>query len=334
MMRRLGQLNKDQLVTITFELIMKIIFFFVSLFVSQSIIAEPFFEQFKAQKITNNVYVIHGPKEFPNVKNRGFMNNPAFIVADKSVVVIDPGSTYETGEMVLREIKKITDKPVSHIFNTHVHGDHWLANDIVIQHFPGAKIIADPRMIKKAKAGEGKNWLDYMIRLTGGIAEGTKITYPTLTASNGEQVKAAGLTFNIHSVGIGHSGTDIMIEYVEGSTLFTGDNVGHERILRMDDGSFRDLIKTLDKAISLNLTHYVPGHGMTGDVKIVHLQREYFATLYKQVSIYTDEGLEDFEMKPKIMRQLLKFTDWFGFDDQFGKHVSLAKLEFEKAEFE
>ncbi len=313
---------------------MKTILLLVSLFVSQSILANPFFDQFKAQEITHNVYVIHGPLGVPNVENRGFMNNPAFIVADKSVVVIDPGATYETGEMLLREIKKITDKPVSHIFNTHVHGDHWLANDALVQHFPQAKIIADPRMIKKAKAGEGKNWLDFMVKATNGIADETKIAYPTMQASNGEQLKAAGLTFNFYSVGVGHSNTDIMIEYVEGSTLFTGDIVGYKRILRMDDGGFRDIVKTLDKAISLNLAHYVPGHGMTGDVKIVQLQREYFDTLYRQVSIYAEEGLEDFEIKPKILPLFSQFTDWDGFDEQFGKQISLAKLEFEKAEFE
>jgi glyoxylase-like metal-dependent hydrolase (beta-lactamase superfamily II) len=313
---------------------MKIFIPVILFLVSQSAFSNQYFDQFKADKITDNVYVIHGPLEFPNVKNRGFMNNPAFIVADKSVVVIDPGSTYEVGEMVMRVIKTITDKPISHIFNTHVHGDHWLANDIILQHFPKATIIADPRMIEKAKAGEGQNWLDYMIRLTGGLAKGTNIVYPASTAANGEQLNIAGLTFNIHSVGVGHSGTDIMIEYVEGSTMFTGDNVGYQRILRMDDGGFRDIIKSLDKAISLDLKHYVPGHGPSGDVKLVHIQREYFDTLYTQIGIYTDEGLEDFEMKSKIMPLLLKYVDWHGFDDQFGKHISLAKLEFEKAEFE
>ena len=313
---------------------MKIIFLCVLFCISKSVLANSYFDQFKAEKITDNVYVIHGPLEFPNVKNRGFMNNPAFIVAEKSVVVIDPGSTYEVGEMVMRVIKTITDKPISHIFNTHVHGDHWLANDIVLRSFPQATIIADPRMIKKAKAGEGQEWLDYMVRLTGGIAKGTNIVYPTSAAANGEQLSIAGLTFNLHSVGIGHSGTDIMIEYVEGSTLFTGDNVAYKRILRMDDGGFRDVIKSLDKAISLDLKHYVPGHGPSGDVKLVHIQREYFDTLYTQVGIYTDEGLEDFEMKSKIMPLMLRFINWHGFDDQFGKHISLAKLEFEKAEFE
>ena len=85
---------------------MKTILLFVLFFTSQSIFANAFFDQFKADKITDNVYVIHGPIEFPNAINRGFMNNPAFIVAEKSVVVIDPGSTYEVGEMVMRLIKK------------------------------------------------------------------------------------------------------------------------------------------------------------------------------------------------------------------------------------
>lgn len=90
----------------------------------------------------------------------------------------------------------------------------------------------------------------------------------------------------------------------------------------------------MDRAISLNLKYYVPGHGPVGDVKVAYLQREYFDTLYKQVGIYYEEGLEDFEMKPKVLGALAKFKDWTGFDEQFGKHISLAKLEIEKSEFE
>ena len=35
---------------------------------------------YQAKKITNNTYVIHGPREYPNEKNRGFMNNPGFVI--------------------------------------------------------------------------------------------------------------------------------------------------------------------------------------------------------------------------------------------------------------
>ena len=304
------------------------------IFMPQALLANPFFDQFKADKITDDTYVIHGPREFPTVENRGFMNNPAFIVAEKSVIVIDPGSSHETGEMVLREIKKVTSKPVSHILNTHIHGDHWLANDSIKRHYPKVEIIADPRMIKKAKSGTAQEWMDRMNSLTNGITKNTVIEYPSSEAKNGDQLTIAGLTFKFYSHGIDHSGTDIMIEYVEGSTLFTGDNAAYQRILRMNDGSFRDLVKVLDLAASLNITHYVPGHGDTGNVKIIKLQREYYDTLYNEVAKYYEEGLEDFEMKPKVAAALSKFSDWTGFDAELGKHISLAKLEVEKAEFE
>jgi len=312
----------------------KILSILVLFVLSFNVCSNEYFKRFSADKINDSVYVIHGPRELPSATNRGFMNNPAFIIADKSVVVIDPGTSYETGEMVLREIKKVTDKPVSHIFNTHIHGDHWLGNDIIRQKYPKVKIIADSRMIKKARSGVAQEWIDRMEKMTKGATRGTKIAYPDIAVSDGDRVKAAGKTFAIHSVGAAHSNTDIMIEYVEGSTLFTGDNAAYQRILRMDDGSFRDSIKAMEKAIALNLKHYVPGHGLSGDIKIVQLQKTYFETLYKQVSALYEEGMEDFEMKPKVEAALSRYKDWAGFKEGLGKQISLAKLEIEKAEFE
>lgn len=296
--------------------------------------AADYFERFKADKITDTLYVVHGPREIPTPENHGFMNNPAFILAADSVVVIDPGSSHQSAKMLLREIKKITHKPVSHIFNTHIHGDHWLGNEFIQQAFPKVKIIADHRMIKKAKAGAAQSWIDSLLRMTQGATAGTKIAYPNVPVKNADSLSIAGLTFNIYSLGKAHSGTDIMIEYVEGSTLFTGDNVGYTRVLRMDDGSFRDNIKALEKAEALNLNYYVPGHGPTGGVEIVQLQKEFFEILYGKVKIYYEQGLEDFEMKPKIKAALAKFKDWAGFDQELGKQISLAKLEIEAAEFE
>ena len=308
--------------------------FFISLLSSSASYAQNLFENFSAKKVSQRVYVIHGPLETPNPVNKGFMNNPAFIVADKSVIAVDPGSSHDTGRMLMREIKKITDKPVSHIFNTHVHGDHWLGNDVIKSAYPEVTIIADPRMIKKAKNGEANMWIDMLERLTDGATAGTKIAYPNKSATDSDLLKLAGLNFKIHSVGVGHSDSDIMIELAEDSLMFTGDNVAYERVIRMSDGSFRDNIAACDRAISLKLKHYVPGHGVTGNINIVKLQKEYLSTLYAQTSKYYAEGLEDFEMKPMIVKSLKKFHSWSGFEHEVGKHISLAILEVEKSEFE
>ncbi len=289
---------------------------------------------YKAEKISQHTYVIHGPKETPSPENRGFMNNPAFIVADKGVIIIDPGSTEEVGKMLLKNIRSITKLPVTHIFNTHVHGDHWLSNDAIKQSYPDITVIADPRMIVKAKAGEGQNWIDLFNRLTEGASHNTKIMYPNKTATNNDHFKIHNFNFKIYTAGIAHSDTDIMIEFVEDSVMFTGDNVSYQRIIRLDDGNFKDNINACDIAIKLGLKHYVPGHGPTGDVSIIKMQRDYLAIIYKQVAHYYEEGLADFEMKPKIVKSLKAFKNWAGFDKQVGKHISLAMLEIERAEFE
>ncbi|MFW2372901.1 MAG: MBL fold metallo-hydrolase [Gammaproteobacteria bacterium] len=295
---------------------------------------DDYFAQYQTRQVSSHVWVIHGPLEIPTVENRGFMNNPAFIVAEKGVIVIDPGSTEEVGEMLLQRIAQHTDLPITHVLNTHIHGDHWLANDAIKQAYPEAIIMADPRMIKKAKAGAGQSWLESMERMTEGVSRGTQIAYPDKAVADGAQFQVHGLNFKIHSVGKAHSDSDIMIELSDDSLLFTGDNVAYERIIRMDDGSFRDNIAACERAIALKLKHYVPGHGPTGDVSRVVAMKEYLQIIYQSVAELYEQGMSDFEMKPMIVKKLSAYQSWSGFDEQLGKTISLALLEVEQAEFE
>jgi len=129
---------------------------------------------YKADQVASHTWVIHGPIGLPNPENKGFMNNPAFTITDKSVVVFDPGSSKQAGEMVLRQIGKLTKKPVTHVFNTHVHGDHWLGNQAIQNAYPDVKIYAHPEMIKQAKDGEADSWVSFMEQITEGATKGTQ----------------------------------------------------------------------------------------------------------------------------------------------------------------
>lgn len=313
-------------------------YIFACLLFSQSILghaqSSDAFTSYQAEQVSSHVWVIHGPLEIPNVRNRGFMNNPAFIIAEKGVIVVDPGSTAEVGEMLLQRVRQVTDLPITHVLNTHIHGDHWLANDAVKTAYPEITIMADPRMIKKAKAGSGQSWLESMERMTEGLSRGTRLAFPNKAVSDGAEFNIHGLTFKIHSVGMGHSDSDIMIELVEDSLLFTGDNVAYQRIIRMDDGSFRDNIAACDRAIGLGLKLYVPGHGPTGDVSRVVAMKKYLQIVHQSVSELYEQGLSDFEMKPLIVKKLSAYQDWSDFNELIGKTISLALLEVEQAEFE
>jgi len=95
---------------------------------------------YPADLVASGLYVIHGPVGYSSPENQGFMNNPAFLVTETGVVVVDPGSSVQTGEMVLRQIRKVTDKPLLAVLNTHVHGDHWLGNQAMIAVAPEVDI--------------------------------------------------------------------------------------------------------------------------------------------------------------------------------------------------
>lgn len=289
---------------------------------------------YSTEKIAASTYVIHGPLDMPNTTNKGFMNNPGFVVTNNGVVVIDPGSSVYIGEALLKRIAEVTDKPVTHVFNSHVHGDHWLANEAFARANPGVKIYAHPQMIKQASDGGAQSWLDLLDKLTEGASRGTKAVIPAESLTDGQEVKVGGITFRAYLSEIAHTKTDAMFEVVEEGVLFTGDNLTFERMTRMDDGSFRGNISVLDKAMTLNVKKVVPGHGPSGGKEIIKPLRDYLNTIYSLTNAMREEGLEDFEMKDKIGLEVTAYQSWPGFEENFGKHISLAVLESEQAEFE
>jgi len=60
-----------------------------------------------------------------------------------------------------------------------------------------------------------------------------------------------------------------MIEAVEESVIFTGDNVLNQTLRGWADGTFEGSIAACDKIAVVKAKHYVPGHGPTGDVTVV-----------------------------------------------------------------
>jgi glyoxylase-like metal-dependent hydrolase (beta-lactamase superfamily II) len=285
---------------------------------------------YPAQKVSNNIYVIHGPQGVPSVENQSFMNNPAWVVTRDGVVVIDPGSSVQAGRMVMAQLRKTTNKPVTHVFNTHVHGDHWLGNQAVLEVWPKATIIGHPDMIRLAKEGADAFWIKLMSDMTRGFTDGTRAEIPTVEAADGQEFKIGGKTFRIHSSTDGHSKTDLMIEMVEDRILFTGDNVLARQVMNLRDGTFKGVMKETDRALAINARLYIPGHGNSGDRKLVEEQKAWFDILMTEVRRMYDDGMSDFEMKPVLTEKLKAFENWAEWDTNLGPQISLAILEIEQ----
>ncbi|MBF0263717.1 MAG: MBL fold metallo-hydrolase [Gammaproteobacteria bacterium] len=289
--------------------------------------------QYKFELINNthNVYIMHGPLGLPTKQNTGFMNNPAMIISQQGVIIIDPGSTYDVGVNVISEIKKITNKPVLAVFNTHIHGDHWFANHAFKQYYPNAKFYGSQNMIDQANGEKAIIWLNSMNSMTEGLSKNTIITPPNLITENHQKIQIDDQSFVIYLTNLAHTNTDIMIEHVQSKTLFLGDNGFNGRFGQFDDSSnIQGNIKALQLAQQLDINYYVPGHGQSGQyIDVVKPYLNYLLMLKRTVAKGFEEGLEDYEIKDKIELEFSQYNGWVGFNIVFGKHVNKMYLETE-----
>jgi cyclase len=68
--------------------------------------------------------------------------NSVVVVNQNDVLVFDTNTRPSSARLILAEIRKITDKPVRYVVNSHWHPDHWSGNEVYAQAFPGLEIIA------------------------------------------------------------------------------------------------------------------------------------------------------------------------------------------------
>jgi glyoxylase-like metal-dependent hydrolase (beta-lactamase superfamily II) len=292
----------------------------------------------KAVMVADNTYVLHGTAQSPSPTNKAQIANLGFIISAAGVIIVDSGTSQEHGQKLLDEISNITTQPVVAVFNTHIHGDHWLGNNIIHQRFPKAKFYAHKDMINLALAGSGNDWIGILDKLTNNAISGTIPYPPSVVVSAGETIDFGDASIKIiSSSDKAHTTTDlvVMVELKLGEKIiFLGDIGVHHQVGRMDDGSFTGNIEALDQAIALNADVYVPGHGpTTKGSSLTQLYRDYMKTLYDQTENFYNEGLVDFEIKEKILPLLKTESSWEGFDTNFGKHVSLIYLEVEENSF-
>ncbi len=284
------------------------------------------------KKVASNVYTLFGPIDEPNQHNKAFSNNPTIVIDKLGVILIDPSGSQVAGEYVLKEMKKITKLPVIAVFNTHIHGDHWLGNQAVIKHYPKVKIYAHPTMISRMPV-DGPFWVEMMLKMTNGEVKGLKAVGPNNEVVNEQIIQVGSQSFKIHNPIIkSHTNTDIMIEHINSKTLIAADNLFVNRFgMFGEDASILGNIEAIKYAKNLNLENYIPGHG---EPKNIHAgYQEYFTyltLLYTKVKENYDEGVASYEIKNKILDSFTPYHKWIGFDIYFGKHIDKMYREIEE----
>ena len=77
----------------------------------------------------------------PEGRTGTVQGNSVVVIGDDGVLVVDTGQFPVLARRMIADIRKVTDKPVRVVVNTHWHGDHLLGNAEYRRAFPGVAIV-------------------------------------------------------------------------------------------------------------------------------------------------------------------------------------------------
>jgi cyclase len=190
------------------------------------------------EKVTDSLHVITG--------NGG---NTAVFVAAKGVVLVDT-KLANNGQQILDQVKSVTDKPITHIINTHTHGDHAGSNDF----FPAAvEIVAHQNTA--ANMGKMKNFAD----------AATKHGLPDRTFTDRQTLLSGNDAIDLYYFGAAHTNGDAFVVFRNAGVMHAGDVFPGAQAPIMDannGGSGIAYGETLAKAASgiKGVKTVIPGH--------------------------------------------------------------------------
>ena len=190
------------------------------------------------EKVKDNLYLITG----------GGGNTAAYIAAD-GVVLVDT-KLANWGQAILDKVRTVTTKPVTHIINTHTHGDHVGSNEF----FPASVEII-------AQANTAAN----MARMPAVNGAATKHAMPDRTFTDTITVLSGADAIDLYYFGAGHTNGDALVVFRGLRTMHAGDLFPRKGTPLLDmnnGGSGVQIGETFRKAGAriTNVDTVIPGH--------------------------------------------------------------------------
>jgi glyoxylase-like metal-dependent hydrolase (beta-lactamase superfamily II) len=190
------------------------------------------------EKIKDNLYKVAGAGS----------NTTVFITSD-GVVLVDT-KLANNGEAILKQVRTVTDRPVSMIINTHVHPDHNGSNDYFKAARPTVQVVTHENTRKWVAANPKANpaWT------------------PDTTFTDKRTIGTGKDRIDLYYFGPGHTDGDAFVVFPSLRAMCIGDLMAWNMAPLIDPatgGSVIALPDTLEKAVKgiKNVDLVIEGHG-------------------------------------------------------------------------
>lgn len=187
-------------------------------------------------------------------------NSATLIYGEKDAVLVDTFLTKEQSQTLLGWVIA-SGKNLTTIYITHGHGDHFFGLAPLLEHFPQARAVAAPAIVKAMQSHLTPAWVDGFWRklFPGEIDDRLVVAEPL----NGDEFELEG-----HKLMVVHTGrtdtaesTSLYVPSLE--LLVAGDvvyNGIHPFLGETDKQSRVEWIETLDSLAALKPAYVVAGH--------------------------------------------------------------------------
>jgi glyoxylase-like metal-dependent hydrolase (beta-lactamase superfamily II) len=138
-------------------------------------------------------------------------SNSVFLVTEEGVLVIDTRTHPRDGRDLLDRIRKVTDKPVKWVINSHFHGDHYMGNSVFKE--LGATFVAQEetaRIMQRVHPKEMARRVDGF-RSRGDDPAAVKLVLPDVTFDSKMTINFGGREIRLFYLGPGQQAGDTFI---------------------------------------------------------------------------------------------------------------------------
>jgi len=256
-------------------------------------------------KLSDHVYLI------PDFKV-GMVPNVGIIVGSRATLVVDPGMGLKNGQVVLREMRKVSRGSEIYIVSTHFHPEHTTGE---VAFPPDARLIR--AVAQQQDVDEmGMKWVASFAQRSPEIADLLKEAAFRTAAETFEKEKVldlGGVRVRVIRLGPGHTRGDTVV-FVEGDgVLFSGDLAMKNLFpaFATPQSASRTWLTSLDELERLKPRIVVGAHFDVTDVSTIQAYRGFLRALQARVAELKREGKSADETAEITRAEFrAKYPDW------------------------